>query len=126
MLRDIKIIEDEMKNKISMELQNPITQQGFEIICKHILELQKDKGRLTDQLTEAMEIIRELAKYEMQGAGCVYWKNKAEAFLKEKKGEEKPEQPKTPKKKTVEACKICDNNCGYCKYNCNCYTEVEV
>ncbi|MBR5776732.1 MAG: hypothetical protein IKY42_10855, partial [Bacteroidaceae bacterium] len=40
--------------------------------------------------------------------------------------EEKPEQPKTPKKKTVEACKICDNNCGYCKYNCNCYTEVEV
>ena len=44
----------------------------------------------------------------------------------ENQEEEQPEQPKTPKKKTVEACKICDNNCGYCKYNCNCYTEVEV
>ena len=32
---------DEMKNKISMELQNPITQQGFEIICKHLEELEK-------------------------------------------------------------------------------------
>ena len=26
----------------------------------------------------------------------------------------------------VEACKICDNNCGYCKYACNCSTEVDV
>lgn len=25
----------------------------------------------------------------------------------------------------VEACKICDNNCGYCKYACNCSTEVD-
>lgn len=30
--------EEEMKNKISMELQNPITQQGFEIICKQLAE----------------------------------------------------------------------------------------
>ena len=29
-------------------------------------------------------------------------------------------------KRTVEACKICDNNCGYCKYACNCSTEVEI
>ncbi len=28
-------------------------------------------------------------------------------------------------KNFVEACKICDNNCGCCKYNCNCYTLVE-
>lgn len=54
-----------------------------EILAKHILELQADKGRLTDENRQAKEIIRELAKYEMQGAGCVYWKNKAEAFLKE-------------------------------------------
>ena len=26
----------------------------------------------------------------------------------------------------VEACKICDNQCGYCKYACNCATLVEV
>ncbi len=30
------------------------------------------------------------------------------------------------KKRKVEACKICDNNCGYCKFNCNCSTEVEI
>lgn len=29
-------------------------------------------------------------------------------------------------KKKVEACKICDNNCGYCRFNCNCSTLVEV
>ena len=29
-------------------------------------------------------------------------------------------------KRFVEACKVCDNECGYCKYNCNCYTLVEV
>ena len=25
----------------------------------------------------------------------------------------------------MEACKVCDNNCGYCKYGCNCSTDVE-
>ena len=28
---------DEMKNKISLELKNPVTQQGFEIICKKLV-----------------------------------------------------------------------------------------
>lgn len=31
---------DEMKNKISMELKSPVTQQGFEIICKENAELK--------------------------------------------------------------------------------------
>lgn len=26
----------------------------------------------------------------------------------------------------VEACKICDMQCGFCKYDCNCKTLVEV
>ena len=30
------------------------------------------------------------------------------------------------KKKMVEACKICDNRCNYCKFACNCSTLVEV
>ena len=30
-----------------------------------------------------------------------------------------------PEKHLVEACKVCDNNCGYCRFNCNCYTLVE-
>ena len=58
-------------------------QTEVNILSRHILELQADKGRLTDENRQAKEIIRELVKYEMQGAGCVYWKNKAEAFLKE-------------------------------------------
>lgn len=32
--------KDEMKNKISMALKDPILQQGFEIICKDILKLE--------------------------------------------------------------------------------------
>lgn len=34
---------DEMKNRISMELKNPLTQQMFEIICKENAELKKHK-----------------------------------------------------------------------------------
>jgi len=38
--------KDEMKNKISMELKNSITQQGFEIICKNLAELEKEISNL--------------------------------------------------------------------------------
>ena len=62
--------KEEMKNKISMELKNPVTQQGFEIICKHILELQKDKGELTDKIADleknveqAKSIIKEMLPF---------------------------------------------------------------
>lgn len=34
--------KDEIKNKISMELKDPILQQGFEIICKENAELKKE------------------------------------------------------------------------------------
>ena len=33
--------KDEMKNRISMALKDPILQQGFEIICKENAELRK-------------------------------------------------------------------------------------
>lgn len=36
-----KIDKDEMKNKISMALKDPILQQGFEIICKENAELKQ-------------------------------------------------------------------------------------
>lgn len=35
------------------------------------------------------------------------------------------EVEEVPEKHFVEACKVCDNNCGYCRFNCNCYTLVE-
>lgn len=45
---------DDMKNKISMELKNPITQQGFEIICRQLTEKKKQIEELKD-LNEALK-----------------------------------------------------------------------
>lgn len=38
--------KDEMKNRISMALKDPILQQGFEIICKNLKELEKENAEL--------------------------------------------------------------------------------
>lgn len=38
--------KDEMKNRISMALTDPILQQGFEIICKDLAELQAYNKKL--------------------------------------------------------------------------------
>lgn len=47
--------KDEMKNKISMALKDPILQQGFEIICKHLEEKDKEIKDLEWQLKEVIE-----------------------------------------------------------------------
>lgn len=36
----LKMTKDEMKNRISMALKDPVLQQGFEIICKENAELR--------------------------------------------------------------------------------------
>lgn len=36
----LKTTKDEMKNRISMALKDPVLQQGFEIICKENAELR--------------------------------------------------------------------------------------
>ena len=36
----LKMTKDEMKNRISMALKDPVLQQGFEIICKENTELK--------------------------------------------------------------------------------------
>lgn len=38
--------KDEMKNRISMALKNSTLQQGFEIICKNLAELEKENAGL--------------------------------------------------------------------------------
>ena len=38
--------KDEMKDKISIALKDPILQQGFEIICKENAELKKENAEL--------------------------------------------------------------------------------
>lgn len=38
--------KDEMKNRISMALKDPILQQGFEVICKDLAELEAQNKEL--------------------------------------------------------------------------------
>ena len=38
--------KDEMKDKISMALKDPVLQQGFEIIYKNLTELEKENAEL--------------------------------------------------------------------------------
>ena len=58
-----------------------------DLVCKRVIELQADKGRLTDENKQAREIIREyvrLANLEKEDTIAI-WQlyHKAEAFLKE-------------------------------------------
>lgn len=42
--------KEEMKNKISIALKNPVLQIGFEIICKNLSELEKENAELKEKL----------------------------------------------------------------------------
>ena len=44
---------DEMKDRISMALKDPVLQQGFEIICKENAELKEKVSYLADNLRVA-------------------------------------------------------------------------
>ena len=76
----LKTIKDEMKDRISMALKDPVLQQGFEIICKENAELKAQK-----QLTKAKELIKEmlsiLPKENIEGIYEIT--EEAEQFLKE-------------------------------------------
>ncbi len=106
---DLKMTKDEMKNRISMALKDPILQQGFEIICKENEELKafvnapftkgskttrkdyiKTVWNLSKQPIEAKEIILTLLNNFAYPIGREDWTvedeeivDKAEQFLKE-------------------------------------------
>ena len=110
---DKEELKDEIKNRISMALKDPILQQGFEIICKEnaeLKELKKKKQEIeimtnfcktckkmhTDQLVQAKEILQKLianapdtysgTNIELQQRKMFSFQdavNKAEQFLKE-------------------------------------------
>ena len=44
-----EMIKDEMKDKISFALKDQILQQGFEIICENLAELEKENAELKEQ-----------------------------------------------------------------------------
>ena len=105
--------KDEMKDKISMALKDSVLQQGFEIICKNLAELEKENAELKEQcliladcntcnstckteniemkkqLTKAKEIIEKLYSHVFQGMCFMeindynIQKAEAEQFLKE-------------------------------------------
>ena len=43
--------KDEMKDKISMALKDPILQQGFKIICKNLAEIEKENTELKEKIS---------------------------------------------------------------------------
>ena len=47
-----KMNKEEMKNKISMALKDPILQQGFECICKENAELKETVIKMNNVITE--------------------------------------------------------------------------
>lgn len=47
--------KDEMKSEISMALKDPILQQGFEIICKNLAELEKENAELKTKKIPQLE-----------------------------------------------------------------------
>lgn len=51
-----------LKNKISMELKNPDTQQGFEIICKRFSELEQELERTKEEKYFFKKDVQELEK----------------------------------------------------------------
>lgn len=49
--------KDEMKNRISMALKDPILQQGFEIICKENAELKEQNIKDCENFNKTMKEI---------------------------------------------------------------------
>ena len=52
--------KDEMKDKISMALKDLVLQQGFEIICKNLAELEKEKCELLGIIQGKDKVVQEL------------------------------------------------------------------
>ena len=101
--------KDEMKNRISMALKDPVLQQGFEIICKENAELKGEASSVLDnwckgddpcphlkkrdsQLAKAKELLKKIEKIFYSGENAIKRLSKisdvlveTEQFLKEEK-----------------------------------------
>lgn len=54
----LKMTKDEMKDKISFALRDPILQQGFEVICKNLAELEKENAELKEKVSYLEDNLR--------------------------------------------------------------------
>ena len=91
--------KDEMKNRISMALKDPILQQGFEIICKENAELKSiadfqtssnmdryfQLKRSKEQLTKAKELLKQFLEAK-NGEDTYKAEWEAEQFLNSEVG----------------------------------------
>lgn len=50
--------KDEIKNRISMALRDPVLQQGFEIICKENNELEQENAELKEKISYLEDNLR--------------------------------------------------------------------
>ena len=51
--------KEDMMNKISFALKDPILQMGFEVICSELSRLENENVEMKEQLTKAKEIIKD-------------------------------------------------------------------
>ena len=81
----LKMTKDEMKNRISMALKDPVLQQGFEIICKEnaelVWKLKTANEQKALQLYKAKEILRKFIDAKSIEETCVV-ESAAEQFLR--------------------------------------------
>lgn len=70
--------KDELKNRISLALKDPVLQQGFEIICKENTELSE---RLLD-VSEQLRLLKEMPFFSSK---TVYRSKNTRAARQQKK-----------------------------------------
>ena len=51
--------KEDMMNRISLALKDPILQMGFEVICSKLSRLENENVEMKKQLTKAKEIIKD-------------------------------------------------------------------
>lgn len=82
----LKMTKDEMKNRISMALKDPVLQQGFEIICKEnaelVWKLKTANEQKALQLYKVKEILRKFLDAKSIEETCVA-ESEAEQLLNE-------------------------------------------
>ena len=61
--------KDEMKDKISMALKDPILQMGFEVICSKLSRLEKENAELKEQI-EKMKCCENCRYYSRTYGHC--------------------------------------------------------
>ena len=66
--------KDEMKDKISMALKDPILQMGFEVICSKLSRLEKENAELKEQI-ENMKCCENCRHYSHTYERCYSYQN---------------------------------------------------